>query len=127
MVRLAGDLGYVVPRDNFNPVSWPEIDVIRFIHGEDAVVEIKPIARVNQTAKQEKERLRLIYGPTVEDVYPGKNPQMELDMPGAKLPDQIPLWRNPIDLDPADKGIVEPIVAKAEKPAAKAPKDLPFN
>lgn len=127
LVRLAGDLGHVVPRDNFSPVSWPEIDVLRFIHGDDAIVEIKVIARVNQTAKQEKERLRLIYGPVVEDVYPGKNPQMELDMPGAKAPDQGIVWRNPIDIDPADKGIVEPVIAKQEKPAAKADKQLPFN
>lgn len=100
-VNLAGDLRNVVVRDSFRPVSWPEIEILRFIHGEDAVGDIKPFVRVDQSAKAEKERLRLIYGDAVlEEVFPGRNPQMELDAPGAKLPKQAPLWLNPIDQEP---------------------------
>ena len=128
MVRLGGDLLNVVPRGEFNPVSWPEVDVLRTLHGEDSVTDVKAFVKVSQTAKAEKERLRAIYGAMViEDIFPGKNPQMELEVPGAKLPDQMPLWHNPIDIDPASFGNVDPTTkpAKAEKPAAKAPS--PFN
>jgi len=118
MVRLGGDLLNVVPRGEFNPVSWPEIEVLRHIHGGDSIVDVKAFVKVTQSAKDEKERLRRIYGAaTVEEVFPGRNPQMELDMPGAKLPEQNVLWHNPIEVDPAAHGVVEPTAKPAAKPA----------
>jgi hypothetical protein len=126
MVRIGGDIRTVMPRGEFNPVSWPEIDVLRTLHGDEAVTDVKPIAKVQQTAKAEKLRLTHIYGAaTVEDVFPGKNPQMELDMPGAKLPDPPVAWHNPIDVDPAAHGLADPTAPKAA--SAKAAKPLPFN
>jgi len=91
----------VVVRDAFNPVSWPEIEVIRFLHGHDAVDAVKAVAEYKQSAKAEKERLRLIYGNNaLEEVFPGKNPQMELDMPGVKSI-EAQLWFNPIEQEPS--------------------------
>jgi len=120
-VRLGGDLRNVVPRGEFNPVSWPEIEVLRFLHGNDSVIDIKAIAKVTQSAKTEKERLIRIYGAaTIEEVFPGRNPQMELEMPSAKLPEQSVLWHNPIEVDPAAHGVVDP-TPKAPAKAAKAP------
>ena len=100
-IRIAGDLRNVVHRNTFSPVSWPEIEILRQLHGNDAVIDVTVFAKVNQTPKAEKERLRAIYGSAVvEDVFPGKNPQMEMEAPGARLPENTPAWRNPIDLDP---------------------------
>lgn len=100
-IKLAGDARNVVHRDAFAPISWPEVDVLRFIHGEDAVTDVRPFVSFPQSAKAEKDRLRLIYGDVVEHVFPGRNPQMELEAPTAKLPAQAPLWVNPIDPEPA--------------------------
>lgn len=124
-IKLAGGHQTIVPRDSFNPVSWPEIEIIRAIHGDDAVVDVKPFVRVEQTAKEEKERLLQKYGSIVEDVFPGRNPQMELEAVGAKLPEQIPLWKDPRDIEPsrADLELVsspppaeKPVRAKAANP-----------
>lgn len=121
MVRLAGESNMVVARTEFNPVSWPEVEVLRHIHGEDAIVDVKVIAKVDQPAKAEKDRLSVIYGPAVlEDVFPGRNPSMEMEAPGAKISDQYVIWANPILKDPAAYGVQEP-KPKAEKPAKTTP------
>ncbi len=63
LVRLAGNILHEVPKDN---LTAPEIILLRFIHGDDAVVSIKKFSpsgkknKVNQ--KQETERLKMKYG-----------------------------------------------------------------
>jgi hypothetical protein len=116
-IQLAGDLRNVVHREQDRPISWPEAEILRYIHGEEAVLDVKPFVSVKQTAKQEKERLGLIYGHSVvDDIFPGKNPQMDLDAPGAKVPEKVDNWRNPIDQEPA--GYDVPPEQRA-KPAAQ--------
>lgn len=124
-VRLSGDLRSVVVRDTFAPVSWPEVEILRAIHGDDAIVDVKPFASVEQTPKAEKERLALKYGgETVENIFPGRNPQMEMEAKGAKLPEQTPLWWNPLDPDPAGYD-VEPEKQNAEQTETKAETEAP--
>lgn len=115
-VSLDGGLLMLVPRDTYNPVSWPEVEVLRQIHGDDAVRDVKPFVSVKQSPRAEKERLMLIYGRIVDDIFPGKNPNMEMESPKSKLPPKTPAWRNPI------------IDSVEEEPAAEvdAPKS-PFN
>lgn len=127
-IKLAGEHHTVVARDTFNPVSWPEIEIIRGIHGNDSVIDVKPFVSVNVTPKEEKDRLRAIYGPLVEDVFPGRNPQMEMEAAGAKLPEQIPLWRNPVERDPVQADFNPPAEEKpvAEKPTQKTRTANPF-
>jgi hypothetical protein len=125
-VALSGDIRNVIPRNEFKPVSWPEVEVLNYLHGEGAVTNIKPFVKVDQTAKAEKERLRAIYGSIiVENVFPGKNPQMEMELAGAKIPAQTPLWANPIDKDPALFGHKDLTAIVSAPKAAKA--NLPFN
>lgn len=121
-IRLAGDMLNTVPRDTFRPVSWPEVEVLRLIHGDASIVDVKPFVRVEQSAKAEKERLRHIYGnEIVETVFPGRNPQMEMEAPGAKLPEQIPLWKSPIDIEPAGYDVPP----EERRPAAKQEDNKP--
>jgi len=104
-IALNGEQKMIVNRSEFHPVSWPELEIIRFIHGEDAVRDVKPFVAVPQTSKSEKERLRLIYGnDVVENIFPGKSPSMELDAPGVKAFEKVE-WNNPIEIEaePAPK------------------------
>ena len=119
-VRLAGNMGMEVVRDAFNPVSYPEVEVLRFIHGDDAVLDVKVIGEAEQSARDEKERLSLKYGTgVVETVYPGRNPSaLELEMPKAKVEEQP--WHNPLDKEVA--GFDSDPVIRAEKAKAKQPK-----
>ena len=126
-----------VIRDAFNPVSYPEVEILRHIHGDDAVLDVKPIAEVEQSVKEEKERLQLKYGGSVvEDVFPGKNPRIEMDAPKVVIdPNQV--WKNPLDkeiagydVDPTEKkekqsGEQTKTKAKTEAPS-RVLKDNPF-
>jgi hypothetical protein len=109
----------VVVRDAFNPVSYPEIEVLRFIHGDDAVLDVKAIAKVEQSEREEKERLSLKYGTTtLETVFPGRNPQMPMELPKASIdPDQN--WWNPLDKEVAGFD-VEPKQEKSDGVQTKA-------
>jgi len=127
-IRLAGNVGMEVVRDQFNPLSYPELDVLRAIHGDDAVLDVKIVAHAEQTARAEKERLQLKYGGIVEEVFPGRSPRMELDAPKADIdPDLV--WVNP--LDPEKAGYDVDPVEKAEKPhvvkKTRVVKDNPFD
>lgn len=113
-----GDMRNTVVRTPFNPVSLPEVEVLRFLHGSDSILDVKPFASVEQTAKEEKARLQRIYGADVlEEVFPGRNPQMELEATGARLADAPANWRNPLaDDNPYEKQpMVTPAPAAAEK------------
>jgi len=112
-VRLAGNMGMEVVRDAFNPVSYPEVEILRYIHGDDAVLDVKVIGEAEQSARDEKERLSLKYGTSVvETVYPGRNPSaLELEMPKAKVEEQP--WHNPLDKEVV--GFDSDPVIRAEK------------
>lgn len=123
-----------VVRGAFNPVSYPEIEVLRYLHGDDAVLDVKPLAEDQQSAKEEKERLSLKYGRVVvETVFPGKNPQMELEMPKAQLPSN-PLWRSPLDKEVAGFDVDPTVIAeksdgvqaKTKQAKTKTVEDNPF-
>ena len=83
-IALGGDLGNVVHRQEHDPVSWPEISIIQFIHGEESVFDIKRIGDEPATPLGEKRRLLDIYGEVVNALYPGARPYLEMEMPGGE-------------------------------------------
>jgi hypothetical protein len=89
-IALNNDLQQVVHRNRFEPVSWPEIGVLQFIHGEQAIYDPLPVDEIETTPREERERLQLIYGDVVGQIYPGRNPNMEMEMPGYVLPKKEP-------------------------------------
>ena len=62
-VRLAGSLQNEVIREN---VTAGEIMLLRRLHGQENVLEIKNTGEVDRTSDEEKERLRHTYIKTVE-------------------------------------------------------------
>lgn len=81
-VNLSGQNMHIVQFLATNPVSWPEVQVISALHGDENVTDIKPV-RVSDTHKErEKQRLLAKYGLIVEQVFPGRAFQMEMLMPG---------------------------------------------
>lgn len=73
-VKIAGDSGHMVEKYDVTPA---EVAVLRYIHGEDAVVDIEPLGTIERTNREERARLAHIYskkenGQTPVDVlYPG--------------------------------------------------------
>src|SRR3954464_16009080 len=83
-IILGGDNGQIVHRQEANPVSWPEVGVIQYTHGEESVFDIEVCGEVEATRAGEKARLAEIYGKSVlEAVYPGRAPVLEMEMPGS--------------------------------------------
>lgn len=84
-IALGGDTDNVVFRGPYDPVSWPEIGLLQFLHGEENVYNAEVVSDVPTRPQAEKERLRVIYGDVVEQVYPGRAPMLEMEMPGAEV------------------------------------------
>jgi hypothetical protein len=134
-VAISGDIQQVVHRNAMSPVSWPEVEVLRFVHGEDAITEIKPIARIDQGQRDERERLTLIYGrEPVEKCFGARNSQIEMEAYDVKLVDGVQ-WLNPITNhiettggappEPEDIPVLPPRVRKAG-PQNLAQPEKPF-
>lgn len=86
-VMLGGDPLNVMHRGEHDPLSWPEIGVLQYLHGEDAVTDIKVCGELDTSRGMEKQRLVTIYGhDTLELVYPGRAPALEMEMPGTEAP-----------------------------------------
>ena len=95
-IAIGGDNRNIMYRDEFAPISWPEVYVLREIHGGDAVTEIIPFVDVKQTARAERERLSMKYSDEVlAKLWGGKNPPQELNAEGAK-PKKDVVWLNPL-------------------------------
>jgi hypothetical protein len=81
-VNLSGQGFYIYHYNQHEPVSWPEVQVITALHG-DNVFDVTPVSVGETTARQEKERLVAKYGADVcERVFPGRIFRMEMMMPG---------------------------------------------
>jgi hypothetical protein len=87
-INLAGQGFTHVNILDTDPVSWPEAQVLIALHGDENVFDIKPIKVTDINHRMEKNRLYAKYGGIVEKVFPGRNPRMEMLMPGE--PDSQP-------------------------------------
>lgn len=117
-IHIGGDIGNVVVRDAFRPVTWNEVLILQAIHGQANVHTIEVVAVVDRPrAWDEKQRLYSIYGKDVVDqVYPGNNPTFEWFVPGVEVEEPAP---EPAPA-PAPEPAAEPAVA--DTPAADTTK-----
>ena len=82
-INLSGQNCHIFHYDKFNPLTWPEVQVLMQLHGEENVMDVMPISIGEVSPSQEKERLRQIYGfRVVETCFPGRAFRMELMMTG---------------------------------------------
>ena len=83
-VNLAGDVRSVVTRGPTRPVTWPEVEVLMYVHGDDAVNNIEVIDKGDTTIAEEFDRLTARYGKDVTTaLFPGKRPAMVLKAPDS--------------------------------------------
>lgn len=95
-VLIGGDNRNVMVRSEFNPVSWPEVQVLQEVHGTGSVEDVEPFVAVKQKAKDERERLARIYGEApLQQIWGGRNAPDELEAPEARLVSDL-LWFNPL-------------------------------
>jgi hypothetical protein len=80
-VNLAGQNCHVVFYSQFDAVTWPEVQVLQAIHGDENVMEIMPCGIGETWPTEEKNRLTAKYGhKVVEACFPGRAFRMEYMM-----------------------------------------------
>jgi hypothetical protein len=84
-INLSGQNLHIIVIGPHAPVTWPEVQVLSLLHGEDNLYDIKPCAVSDVNPADEKRRLWAKYGDKVERVFPGRVFRMELQMPGEGL------------------------------------------
>jgi len=90
-INLAGQGLHIVEILPTEPMSWPEIQFMMAMHHEENIFDIKPVAVFETSVVAEKRRLLAKYRgqqKLVEQVFPGRSPQMEMTVPGE--PDNQP-------------------------------------
>lgn len=77
-IRLSGDVRWTVTRHN---LSVPEIVILQYLHGADAVTNLElTLTGVTVDAQAEYERLGRLYKlPVVATVFPGARPDLPQD------------------------------------------------
>lgn len=117
-IAIANDEQQVAYRGPFDPISWPEVEVLRVIHGDEAVRNVQPFVHVEQDAKAEQQRLLLIYGTVVTDqVYRGRKPVIEMDAAEMNYLKPGQMWMNPITREVAPVPVEEEPDADEEEDA----------
>lgn len=80
-INLSGQNCHIVVYDQFNTLTWPEVQVLMALHGEENVMDVMPILIDDVSPAAEKERLAAKYGARiVEQCYPGRAFRMQLMM-----------------------------------------------
>jgi hypothetical protein len=117
-IALAGDLMNIVARHAHRPVTYPELIVLEFLHGENSITDVFECGYTEERdAREEKARLVNTYGPVVElQLFPGHNIQMPVSNAKFK-PRLIGTLVNPAPPIPAEPPMeIDPdIVAAAAR------------
>jgi hypothetical protein len=76
-VALGGDKGNTVEKHRHDPIAFPELLLIQFMHGEDAVDDIAVVGDWPASNETVLQRLRVLYPAEVMDkVFPGSRPRL---------------------------------------------------
>jgi hypothetical protein len=108
-IALAGDLQQIVVRGHWKPVTYAELIVLQFLHGEQAVSDVFECGHEEREPRDEKQRLMVIYGaPLINNLFPGHMSQLPekhdrykprlvgtLVNPGPPVPAEPPLEIDP--------------------------------
>lgn len=117
-VQVGGDPGTIVVRGKSRPVPYPEIPILRHLHGDTNVFDVEVCGLVPRSAGSvEKNRMATVYGrEAVEHVYPGGSPNIDWYVEGEE-PEFPPEIAN------AKASSSLPITPLQEKPAAKGKRE----
>lgn len=123
LLALGGDSDNVIPKFNVTP---SEIALLRAIHGEDAISDIKVVGEEKRSGRDERARLEHLYARQMPDGT-RRSPELNNLFPGiaARLFETI----DELDL-PEEMFLIERDVrraARAERAAAEAAETVPVE
>jgi hypothetical protein len=124
MVNLGGDDSTVVYRDRSRPIVFPELPILQFMHGEEAITDVHVVGSWEATNDEVLQRLLSIYGPeTVQAVFPGNRPRLpasDASVPHCTLPIYTPRPTRPDSPDPKLRPLDQFTITK-DMPVLEAP------
>lgn len=95
-IAIGGDSMNIFNAAEFDPVSWPEILVLQAVHDETSITDVEPFAVVEQSSRDERQRLAEKYKEQiVSEVFGGRQGPNEMEAPGVTIVPGI-VWFNPI-------------------------------
>ena len=104
MVALGGDDGTTVYRDRSRPILFPELIILQFLHGEEAVTDVHVVGTCDIPVDEALLRLLTIYGEdVVRQIFPGARPNLpraDGSIPFCTLPIHVPGPTRPDNPDP---------------------------
>jgi len=78
-IALGGDMGNTVVRNRFEPLTFPELLMAQFLHGEEAVFDIHVVGVCEATNAEMLDRLRVLYREEyIQAVFPGNRPRLPM-------------------------------------------------
>lgn len=125
MVALGGGSqpDTTVYRDRSRPIVFPELPILQFLHGEEAVTEIHVVGQWDTTNDEVLNRLQNIYAPEViKEVFPGARPRLPLSdpsIPKCTMPVYKPRPTRPENPDPTLKPLDQ--FTQGDRPVLDAP------
>jgi hypothetical protein len=103
-IDLGNEHSTMVFRDRTRPIVFPELPILQFLHGEEAVTEVHVVGQWDTTNDEVLARLHNIYDPEViKEVFPGARPRLPLSdasIPKCTLPIYKPRSPRPANPDP---------------------------
>ena len=129
-VALAGDTLNVVSRGRFNPVTYPEMLTLKYLHGEHAVTDIYDVGYIERDPAVEMGRLIDVYGSAVikEKMFPGAGLRLPQGDNGFK-PRVAPVKAAPSEADlptpDATQGVPGAVSASSVPASVKFDPDAP--
>jgi len=104
MVALGGDDSTTVYRDRSRPILFPELVVLQYLHGEDAITDVHIVGTCEMPIDEVMTRLVSLYGEDViKVVFPGARPRIpraDSTIPFCTLPIYTPKPTRPDSPDP---------------------------
>jgi|SRR5215831_2593696 len=133
MVALGGDQGNQVYRDRSRPIVFPELPLLQFLHGDEAVSEVHVVGTWHATNDEVLIRLQTLYAAeAVQAVFPGARPRLptgDNSIPRCTLPVYKPRPPEPDNPDPKlrplDQFTITEDMPVMEAPPLPAEEDLP--
>ena len=103
-VALAGDKDHIVVLHRGNPIVFPELPILQFMHGEEAVTDIHVVGEWDTSNDDVLQRLNTKYrDEIVKQVFPGTRPRLptgDPSIPPCTKPIHVPGPTRPDSPDP---------------------------
>lgn len=94
-IAIGGDRGNTVVRGRFNPITFPELMLMQYLHGEEAVSDVHIVGTCDMSNDEMGQRLRFLYEDDyIKEMFPGARPRYPTGDPNLPVC-TLPIYKAP--------------------------------